>query len=441
MDINTREIAAFIWIFCFILYLGIKNKDSTNPLNLLGVLKSFCNKHVLTVYGAAVVWACIGVLFFSVLGVWEANNAKTTIFWFLGFAFVTLLKVPNDSVDERDYFNAYLKSLFQLAAVVAFIAEAYTFSIFWELVIFPILAVMVGLKAVSERKPEHRQVVKVVDFFLIVFVFVFISYSLFKVIQKPSDFFSWAKFSGLFLPLLLSLWFIPFVMVLRAYIGYEKAFLRIGFWLKDKKLLRYAKRKSVMAFGTNIEALDFWRLDLEYKKSNIRNEADVDASIAYAINYKIKEKIRGAVPRELGWNPYDAKKFLNSHGLRCSHYKVNYMGWGAESNPCQEGLGCLSSITYFVSGNENYVHRLQLKLFSWGGDKPDVSDDKFFNLCFKLAAIAAPEVYEAVVEKIVNLDDTQLTLDNWHIALKREDYRNGDQFGYERFFDIKVKGY
>lgn len=391
MGLNTRETAMAIWVVGFFLIAFVKIKRKKQSSGFLNLIKAFLNKNVMVVFLAAAVWVFICIFIMSLVGFWSVENLKTSIIWFFGFACVAVLSSDNKrQLSEQEYLVRYLKNIFTLAVVVTFVAESFTFHLFFELMLFPLIVLLSGMKFISENRGLGKALERVIDFLLILIGSIYLVFSLIKIFFNPASFFSSTTALNFFIPLILTFLFIPFVMFLRSFMIYENVFKRISCWLKDDSLLRYMKIKSVISFGVNVDALQFWGESLEFKKINIKTKADVIASINAVIKYKFKESAGAEVSKELGWSPFKAKDFLKEKGLSCWQYKPKYEGWGTESRSLKVGVSNLTSIVYLVDGDEDFATSLKLKLFTFGDEDSAIVDNKFFQACLLLTDKAVP---------------------------------------------------
>lgn len=439
MELNTREVAVLVWCLAAVAWLTINAKKRGTTYGLMNVVRAFFCKPIMVVMVASFIWVFLSVVVLFQLGAWSFENIKTTVIWFFGFAFVALMNAPNEQgVSEPDYLKNYLSGLLGLSVIVVFLAESYTLPIYLELVLFPVIFIFSAFQVMAARRPEFKAVGGLSRWVIATIAFVFLFYSIANIVFSPEDFFSWKKLSDFFLPLILSFCFTPFVMFLRVFMTYEMMFKRISFWLKDRALLRYAKIRSVVTFGIDVDALSLWCDSLAHQKMNISTRKDIDESLRAAIKNKINEKVREQVAAEAGWNPFDAKDFLKQEGLVCRHYKAIYDGWGAESNFLKAGETQFSTISYYVTGNESAAKSLRLKLFLWRGDDNEKADKFFARLCILLVLQVIPEISEAHLVRFSTLKEMDQNFEYWHLNMHQEIFSEHVAADYERIFEISI---
>lgn len=439
MELNTREVAALIWVFVGVTWLALSAKKNGKSYGLMNVVRTFFSKPVLTVVIASVAWVCVCVVVLSQLGAWSFENLKSTIIWFFGFAFVGLMNAPNNQGDtEGEYLLSYLKSALGISVFVGFLAGAYTLPIFLEVFILPVIFVFSAFIAMSKSRPEHKILHGPSNWVIGIIALFFIGYGILNITLDPQGFFSWKKFSDLFLPMILSILFIPFVMLLRVLMIYEMLFVRMSFWMKDKELLSYAKKRSFVNFGIDVDALSLWCESLAQQKMDIHSRNDIDESLRAAIRNKINEKLRTSVARKKGWNPYDAKDFLKKEGLLCRHYKAIYDGWGAESNSLKAGSNHFSTIRYCVNGDEDAAQSLRLKLFMWKGEDVKQAEKMFARLCILLASRAVPHIPEELLIHFSTLQNMDQEFEHWRFNIHQEVFDEQSVADYQRTFEIKI---
>lgn len=435
MELNTREVAALIWVFVGVVWIALGAKKNGKSYGLMNVARTFFSKPVITVAMASIAWVCVCVVILSQLGAWSFDNLKATMIWFFGFAFVGLMNAPNNQGDtEGDYLISYLKKALGVSVFVGFLAGAYTLPIFLEFFILPVIFVFSAFIVMSKRKPEHKILHGPSNWVIAVIALIYIGYGVLSIALDPQVFFSWKKLSDLFLPMILSILFIPCVMFIRVLMIYHGVFNRISYWIQDVDLLRYAKKRSIATFDINIEALSFWCDSMAYQEGSIATKEDIERSIRDALANKMNEKVSYNVEVGHGWNPHRAKDYLKEKGLCCKHYKNKQNGWGADSNHPSVGSGQLSTTSYYVEGDQHTVKSLRLELFYWDGDDEILANDVFLDLCVFLVRKAIPEIDEDVVSKVNTLEEFNIVIGKWRINSHKTPFNAT----YRRTFEINI---
>ena len=80
------------------------------------------------------------------------------------------------------------------------------------------------------------------------------------------------------MPILFSITFIPFVYSAALYSGHETLFIRLGFFVDDASVLKYAKMKTIFAFNLNLWKLNKWSKYI-YSSWRFKNNQEVDEAI------------------------------------------------------------------------------------------------------------------------------------------------------------------
>ena len=78
------------------------------------------------------------------------------------------------------------------------------------------------------------------------------------IITNFKEFATLENFASFYLPIFLSIMFIPFVYLFALISGYEMFFIRLGFFVDDDEILRYAKKKTAVAVNLNLWKLNEW---------------------------------------------------------------------------------------------------------------------------------------------------------------------------------------
>ena len=204
------------------------------------------------------------------LTLWAPSHTTTTIFWTAAVAFVTLLNINSITEDEH-YFKKSALDQVRLLVLFEFVINFYVLSLWLELVIVPVTAVIGGMLAVAESDLKYKAVKTLLDSVLIVFGLALISFSLYRIATDFGAFTTSNTVVDLVLPPIMSLGFLPFIYFMALFVRYENLFIRLQFFIRDRSLLSFAKRKTFVAFNFRLNLLNRWarevgRLELESKE-------------------------------------------------------------------------------------------------------------------------------------------------------------------------------
>jgi hypothetical protein len=251
--LNNRELAIGIWLLVgFILSLiSSKTRES-----LLQVVKAFFAWKLILSYLIMLVYITLIVIVMNVIGIWRMNHLSLTIMWAVFVAYVMLFNFQK--ANSPDYFSSSFKDNLKALVFFEFIVNLYVFPLWVELLFIPFMVIIAAMLAISESNFEYRIVKKFLNFIMTLIGLIFMIYAGYNISTNFRQFATLDNLETFYLPILLSIGFIPFVYLYALYCGYEMFFVRLGFFVEDKAVLLYAKRKTICAINLNLWKLNKW---------------------------------------------------------------------------------------------------------------------------------------------------------------------------------------
>jgi hypothetical protein len=245
---------------------------------------------------------------------------------------------------------------------VEFILSFYQFNLAIELILVPVSFLIGTMLVISQNNKEQKPVVAILNWILIILGVISIMYAVIRLIFDFNDFNKVDTIYDLTLSPMMSLFFLPFVMILNLYVKYDNSFVRLKILIKDPILCSYAKQKAILSFHVKSGQLLRWNNLLSVIK--IDTKEDVRSSITEIKETVKREKKRLSVPFEEGWSPYIAKDFLKKEGILTGYYHRCYEEeWFACSNYYECGNEIISNnISYYLEGTKTLVKVLKLVL-------------------------------------------------------------------------------
>ena len=271
-ELNNRELAIAIWLVVGIIWALT---SSNIRKSLFQVVKAFFAWKLTLLYLMMLIYIASIVMVMSAIGIWKMSNLPLTILWAIFVSFIMLFDYQK--ANKPDYFRNSLKGNLKALVVLEFIVNLYVFALWVELLFVPFMVIIAATLAIAETNPEYRIVKRFLNSIMTLIGLVFIIYAGYMI---ATDFRQFATFDNLekfYLPIFLSVTFIPFVYLFALYSGYEMFFIRLGFFVEDKVVLRYAKRKAVWAFNLNLWKLNKWA---RYVSSSWRFKGKQEVDVA-----------------------------------------------------------------------------------------------------------------------------------------------------------------
>lgn len=249
--LSNRELASIVWLVLFIVVCAFKKEVRKSMLDLI---KAFFVTSILSVILLLTIYTLGSMLILRHYGFWDLTLMKDTIFWFVGFAFMTLLKL--DRAKQTSFFFSLLKYSFKLTVFIEFFLNFYTFSFITEMILIPIFTTIFLMNLVSQNKDEYQPVNKLTSKIIGFVGLVYFGFALYKIIFHNQNIFSNHNLNTLILPVLLTVLSIPFFYFTALYSNYERLFMRVKFMNKDAEIQQKLKKQILWKAKLNLNKLN-----------------------------------------------------------------------------------------------------------------------------------------------------------------------------------------
>ena len=363
MDIfNNREIAVGFWLLVISFYIFLSPKMADVRTSFKHLLSAFFVKQIISVLILMVLYIAFVVYFLYEIGLWNTGQIKNTAFWCVSFGFMSLFNVESIKKDKSFFKHSVIDNL-KLLAILQFVIGVYTFSVWIEILLVPVLVLIGAMLAITENDERHHQVKTLLSYCISIFGIILIAYTLYMLMTNFSDFANENTAYDFFIPPLLTLLYLPFIFLISIYSTYERVFVRLKFSIDNKLYRNLAKVYAFILFNIRISLLDRWSYHVT--RINIKSHTDLLESFRYVFKTSRAEKDPIDIPENLGWNPYRAKEFLSYEGLDTGFYNNNVFEseWFAASRMQEFSDGIFpDNITYYIEGSEEVVKVLKLKI-------------------------------------------------------------------------------
>ncbi|MDI1281505.1 hypothetical protein [Brevundimonas sp.] len=358
--LNPRELASLIW---FVGVVGLLVWKAKAWGALLGLVRSFCKPIILTVIALMALWVASSIWVLARIDLWDIGNLKTSLIWFLAFALGWMFNVRRWEGDPSEMAKSMVREVLGVTTAVTFLAEFYTFNIWGELILVPVVSFIVLMATFAQGQEGHEIVAKVFGALVSIIGLSLLSYAAWRLFSDLRGFATPETGREFAVPALLSLLFIPFMYGLAVWNGYGEVSRVLYFTIKDPNVLAFAKRRLFLWFGLDVSLLRRWRVSLF--RLETRTNADVRRTVLTMKAARRREIRKPHIPHEFGWSPYRAAKFLSKHDLNAGPYNPSYGEWSALAPShylTKSPIG--DRLTYQVTGTEEIATKLTLTFFS-----------------------------------------------------------------------------
>ena len=219
MLLNNRELASLIWLAVAAAWILSNRKLRSATVE---ILKSLARPVLLVPLLLMMGWVALEIWVGSKLTLWNIGLVSNTVVWTLGTAMVLFFNV-NKAADDPQFFRKTAMDTLKASVLVTFFINLFVFSLLVELILQPILAILVMLEVVSDRKPDLQMSKKVVDVLLAAVGVALLGYTIGELYGR------WAQLDpqALLLQFSLSVWLtigiLPFIYILSLVLVYDGA--------------------------------------------------------------------------------------------------------------------------------------------------------------------------------------------------------------------------
>jgi hypothetical protein len=150
--LSTREWATIIWILILSVYILINKKTRYSALD---VIKILFGKNLIKIWIITSLYVILITLLFSKTSIWDNCYIKDIIIWYITSGVIFCFNAASRESDEQ-YIWKVLKDNLKFTIVIEFFYSTFTFKLWVELLIIPIITFLAMVDAVAERKEEYK---------------------------------------------------------------------------------------------------------------------------------------------------------------------------------------------------------------------------------------------------------------------------------------------
>ena len=184
---NNREIAIGFWLLAISIYVFLSPKMVKVRSSFRLLLSMFFVKQILSVFSLMVLYMAFVVYFLSEIDLWNAEQIKNTIFWCVSVGFMSLFKIESIKTDKSFFKNSVIDNL-KLLAILQFVVGVYTFPIWIEILLVPVLALISAMLAIAENEKKYHQVKNLLKYCLEIYGLILILYTLYMLMTDFGEF-------------------------------------------------------------------------------------------------------------------------------------------------------------------------------------------------------------------------------------------------------------
>ena len=239
--LSTREWATLIWGCIFMLYVLCHREIRKSLWNVIVI---FFDKKLRILWEIILLYVLTITMVFCYLPIWENIYIKDIIIWFLFSGLIYCMNAVSSEADET-YIKKILKDNLKFTMILEFFMSTFTFNIWIELAIIPVITIITVMNVIAEKKEEYKSVHKLLDSILAIAGF-WIFYETIKIgINEYKQLNIINTFVSFMIPIVYLILIIPLEYILELYSKYEVLFLRMTFKEEKDKRIRLHHRTAI----------------------------------------------------------------------------------------------------------------------------------------------------------------------------------------------------
>lgn len=240
--LSTREWATLIWGCIFMLYVLCHREIRKSLWNVIVI---FSDKKLRILWEIILLYVLTITMVFCYLPIWENIYIKDIIIWFLFSGLIYCMNAVSSEADET-YIKKILKDNLKFTMILEFFMSTFTFNIWIELAIIPVITIITVMNVIAERKEEYKSVHKLLDSILAIAGF-WIFYETIKIgINEYRQLNIINTLVSFIIPIVYLILIIPLEYALELYSKYELLFLRMTFKEEKDKKTKIRHRVAVI---------------------------------------------------------------------------------------------------------------------------------------------------------------------------------------------------
>ena len=228
---NNREIALLLWIAVLLCSVLLSKQRKS----LIPIIQILTKRMFLIIFSLIAIYLFGIICIFKNFDVWQNSNLKDVLFWFFSVGLILVFKI-NDA-QSKAYFKGIFFSAIKWTIVLEFVVNLYSFSLYVEIIILPILVFLAIMQVVAEKDEKHNVISKISQNIIAIIALSIFTFSLYKTIVNVNVVLTFQNLVSFLLPSTTTILFIPFVYILALYSTYESYFIHLNFMWYPEPLL------------------------------------------------------------------------------------------------------------------------------------------------------------------------------------------------------------
>lgn len=221
----------------------LSHKNIRDSLKM--VIKTFFNDKLRILWEIIFLYVLIITVIFSYLPFWNIAFIKDILIWFIFSGLIFCMNAVSRESDEG-YIRKNLKENLRITIFAEFFISTFTFNIWIELAIIPIIAIAIMMDVIAERDKEYQAVHKLLQAVLTVFGLCILFGTIQVCIEEYRELNISDTFISFMIPIVYLFLIVPLEYALELYSKYELLFIRMSFKEPEDKKIQMSHRWQVV---------------------------------------------------------------------------------------------------------------------------------------------------------------------------------------------------
>lgn len=234
MELSNKELAFLITITLFFIWCSYKNMDC-----LIQLIKATFSSKLAKLYLLVLSYFILITYALYRISLWNYSLIKTSIVWILSTGIMTVFStIEKKEINIRQVITkSFIISLF-VDYILGFSNHNLIIEILllWLVIFLSLCVAIIQNYGQLKEKPGIDKLEKIIYIILsVIFIDNFLNAVTYIIDNKGNEF----SIREMMLPFLYTLTYIPFCYLLAAYVQYEIALIRLGYYDIENKFLRF----------------------------------------------------------------------------------------------------------------------------------------------------------------------------------------------------------
>lgn len=384
--LTSRELAFVTWTVAF-LTIGLLKKEIRTSFRLV-FHTAFTKAPTLALFGSAAIY----LLLLATLTAYFSDTARPQVslfFWAVSAFLPTIIRLTEIEEDVSKIWT-WVGSFIGFTAIGELITTAYTFSLFIELLIVPVILIVSIIYVFTENKDDARAANGCAFAGLVMLLITLAVRSIWGMIYETELFWSWDTGIEFLTPAAFGFLSVPYLLFWAAVLRVDNLRQAIRFAVEDRELRDRALKIALSySFLNRKQMLAFKR---EITQARPKTFEGLRAAMRSAVETEERVKQQPETASGEGWNPDKAAEFLSSLGIVTGSYcraQWNREIWHADAlEKVRKNDFDSPTIWYAIEGEKFCAKSLVLKCTTMSADRRSdarISFQNAFLLVWKAA--------------------------------------------------------